>query len=553
MSGFFHHASSLFCFFGAKKLISASLQIEKAQKQRLNTILNTISQTENAKRFGVYPNMKLEDFRKSVPISHYEDWQPLIDNQRKEKKNILSNENIERYQPTSGSTSKIKWIPYTATFLNELDNAVSPWIYDLYIRCPKLRNGRHYWSLSWVPTEMRDKINGSINDDSQLLPWWKRLFTSQTMAVPESVSLAETSNDSFFATCCYLVACRDLSLISVWSPTFALNLLETIQTYRREISNTLSSGQWDKKFSSLSFLKAPKNKKAASILNEWNGDVDAAFTNKLWPNLALISAWDTSSSKAWADQLQKKFKHCDFQGKGLWATEGVVTFPFQDKYPLAINSHFYEFEDLETNRICTAWELKQGQVVRPIITTGNGILRYSTKDKLKVTEFLNQLPCLEFISRIDGVDMVGEKISPEVAVNLLRDCSSHLDIEPVSILAIQSSQLFPLPRYIMLCNSIKKIDKELKTKLRIELRDLCEKQLNKHFHYKLARDLGQLDSADVLILEDALSIYTKARIKAGMVAGNIKIEPLILWPNIELPEEFNALRETDTLISETII
>lgn len=86
MSGFFHHASSLFCFFGAKKLISASLQIEKAQKQRLNTILNTISQTENAKRFGVYPNMKLEDFRKSVPISHYEDWQPLIDNQRKEKK-----------------------------------------------------------------------------------------------------------------------------------------------------------------------------------------------------------------------------------------------------------------------------------------------------------------------------------------------------------------------------------------------------------------------------------------------------------------------------------
>lgn len=60
-----------------------------------------------------------------------------------------------------------------------------------------------------------------------------------------------------------------------------------------------------------------------------------------------MSSWDTAGSKAWAEKLKEKLPSVQFEGKGLWATEGVVTIPYNDQYPLAYQSHFYEFEYLE--------------------------------------------------------------------------------------------------------------------------------------------------------------------------------------------------------------
>ncbi|MEE3190948.1 MAG: hypothetical protein VX281_08330, partial [Pseudomonadota bacterium] len=62
-----------------------------------------------------------------------------------------------------------------------------------------------------------------------------------------------------------------------------------------------------------------------------------------------------------------------------------------------------------------------------------------------------------------------------------------------------------------------------------------EEQLNQHFHYKLARELGQLGHAEMLIVPDAMEVYTEHKIAGGMVAGNIKIEPLALWQNDQMP------------------
>jgi hypothetical protein len=63
-------------------------------------------------------------------------------------------------------------------------------------------------------------------------------------------------------------------------------------------------------------------------------------------NLALVSAWDTADAAPWAQQLKACFPQAAFEGKGLWATEGVVTIPIDGQYPLAYRSHVYEFEDL---------------------------------------------------------------------------------------------------------------------------------------------------------------------------------------------------------------
>ena len=531
-----HFASATLTRQGAKKFVEASRDIETLQRNILKDTLAQVVGSESARKHSLTADMSVEDFQKNVPITDYDYWHDMIVEQQKTGKPMLSTASCDRYQPTSGSTSKIKWIPYTRPFLDQADEAISPWMSDLYANFPGIKKGRHYWSLSWVPSDLRDAVSDSINDDLQLLPWWKRLFMAGTMAVPEGVSRAESSEESFFATSCYLVAATDLSFISVWSPTFAMSLLQMMQEHREKIAQVLDTGAWVAPFDSLKDLQAPVNKQAAAYLRQWDGEVTPAFTKAIWPKLALISSWDTSSSKGWAEKLHALFPHSGFQGKGLFATEGVVTFPMGDDYPLAASSHFYEFEDLDTNEIICSWDLKQGMRVRPIMTTGNGLLRYATKDMLEVTGFINECPALRFISRIDGVDMVGEKLSPDSAVKLIDHFSGVKGMSPVTLLALPSSDVRSKPLYALLCNGGSEAEAA-----RDELSALLEEQLCQHFHYKLARELGQLGHAEMLIVPDAMEVYTEHKIAGGMVAGNIKIEPLVLWQSDQLPTAIRAI------------
>lgn len=531
------HQASYFLSRQGEKIFSQScINIEAAQKKAFNNVLSSIEGSKNALKHNLSTSSNLQEFKQQVPITEYEYWEGDIEKQQFEQINLLTNNNCYRYQPTSGSTSKIKWIPYNQSFLDELDNAIAPWLTDLYRTYPKLKKGRHYWSLSWVPSDLRNKLTSSINNDLQLLPWWKQIFMSGTMAVPESISLAESSDESFFATSCYLVACKELSFISVWSPTFALSLLDFILTHRNDITTVLATGSWPRKYSSLHKVRAPKNKEAAQKMKLWDGEINAKFTSSIWPDLALISAWDTSSSKIWADKLKQLFPHSDFQGKGLWATEGVTSIPYKNKFPLAINSHFYEFEDLATETILDSWQLKKDMVVRPIISAANGFLRYAMKDQLKVTDFIHQCPCFEFIGRIDGTDMVGEKLSPETAVQLINDFNNDADITPITLIAIPAGEQQEKPSYLLLCEHSSEISCNLTEEQIIEKEHLLaaelEQKLSKHFHYQLARELGQLAPATVSIKKDALSLYADHKVEQGMVKGNIKVEPLVLWQNL---------------------
>lgn len=525
-----HNAIKLASKSEKRRFMLASKDARKVQLNILKRIIGKTQGTDSQKIHGSENVVDYSSFCQHFPVTDYIDWSSLIEKQRSGENGVLTNEVCVRYQPTSGSTSAIKWVPYTPEFLKQLNRAVGPWVSDLYERYPNIKKGKHYWSLSWVPTDLRGGDSSNLNDDLKLLPWWKRWFMSTTMAVPEQTSLAETSEESMFATICYLVACENLSFISVWSPTFILSLLDYLKDNKLSIVTTLKTAQWPIKHTSLKSMKVPKNTKVANLLESWDKELDADFTYKLWPDLALISAWDTASSEVWAKKLKRIFAHAEFQGKGLWATEGVFTIPFEGVFPLAINSHFYEFEDLETHQILPSWQLEVGMKVKPIVSTASGLMRYAMKDRLEVVEYMNDLPCFQFLGRIDGVDMVGEKVSSQIATSILSDVNKMFSFIPVTLLGVPKNSKGK-SRYVMLCESSGcRIETEFEPILG-EIQSYVEARLIENFHYQLARDLGQLDVVQVVIMKDARKFYENKKVDQGMTRGNIKIESLCYWSN----------------------
>ena len=210
-----------------------------------------------------------------------------------------------------------------------------------------------------------------------------------------------------------MVSHADLSMISVWSPTFALQLLDNLQAWGSDIAEVLQTGSWGGRQASLAQIATPKSVRRARLLKKLL-NAPAIDPQQLWPHLALVSSWDTAGAVVWAEQLRARLPHAGFEGKGLWATEGVVTFPYNGEYPLAYQSHFYEFENLTTGEIVPSWALQLGDHVSPILSCGNGLMRYCMDDHLLVSGFYGSLPCFTFQGRRFGVDLVGEKLDPNI-------------------------------------------------------------------------------------------------------------------------------------------
>ena len=518
---FGHRLLKMAAWPGERRFAAGRENLERVQRDKLALLLRKVAACEVGQRRGVAADWQWETFAEQMPVSDYGDWRDPVDRARESGGNALIQSPVVRYQPTSGSTSAIKWIPYTRQFLSELDSAISPWIVDLYRQFPRLSGGRHYWSMSWVPTSLRDNMREDINDDIQLMSMGKRLLAGATQAVPQDVSLARTSEDSLFATLAYLVSDDSLAMMSIWSPTFGLGLLKSMALWREELAEVLASGSWGQRMKGSHTECCPRSPRAAALLRQWDGRLSADFFMTLWPSLALVSAWDTAASSPWARQLHGLLPQAAFQGKGLWATEGVVTIPYQGQYALAYRSHVYEFQDPSDGTIYAPWELEQGREVMPLLSTGSGLLRYRLKDLVRVDGLPGGIPALTFLGRAGTTDLVGEKLTAAALDASLSQVTLPPKTLPVCTVAVEDTG-DGTPGYLLLL--------EGESANTGNVAKALDAALQQHFHYQLARNLEQLAPLRCVIRPDMRERYLHQCRERGMIEGNIKMESLQYWP-----------------------
>lgn len=509
-----HRAIQIYQKTSYRRFVEGLSDLENQQRRRLRDTLNYLK-----------PHLKeradvsdYQEFRNLFPVTSYQNYKDFFNSERKSSNRTLPE--VVRFQPTSGSTDNLKWIPYTQQLLKDFDSALGPWLYDFYSANPAILKGPHYWSLSWLPQDLRDE--GVRLNDTELFPVWKRLLLKQTMAVMEPVDLAGSSESSLFATLAFLIDRKDLSFASVWSPTYWLTLLKILETQKEALAQSLITGHWSLYKNELTKVRCPHNPSRGLELLK-NSD-----PQELWPHMRTLSCWTTSTSSVFAKDIETRFPSLKVLGKGLWSTEGVVTIPFQGRYTLASQSHFFEFADLETGDVLPSWELRLGQKVSPIITTTGGLIRYKLEDVLEVSGFNGKTPCLDFLGRADGVDMVGEKLSSLRAQEILTELAQLSQHRESYLFAVKGNES---QHYCaVLDHQGASHPDELSKKL--------EELLLQSFHYKLARELKQLGSAQVIVSHKAHEKYLQLHLNRGMVLGNIKTESLRMISSKELQENF---------------
>ena len=87
---------------GELSFYQSSFDIEESQGRVLKNILKQVEGSENAKKHSLTKNSSLKELQDQVPVTDYDYWSTMIEQQQKNNENLLTHSDCLRYQPTSG-------------------------------------------------------------------------------------------------------------------------------------------------------------------------------------------------------------------------------------------------------------------------------------------------------------------------------------------------------------------------------------------------------------------------------------------------------------------
>ena len=444
----------------------------------------------------------VDDFRAAVPVRIYDDLLPWIDRAQRGERRVLTSEPVVMFERTSGSSGAAKLIPYTSSLRTEFERALAPWLCDLYDHDAALRRGPAYWSVTPI-ARAKTHTDGGIpigfDDDTEYFGRISAWFARRLLAVPREVARAADIDAALYLTLRFLLQQRSITLLSVWNPTLLTVLCRTLEARGEQLARDLRAGV----ITHSSALPPAARERLATRARRDPRQADiltgmlrrgAIRPLELWPALRLISCWTSAEAAAVVGEVRGLFPGVTVQGKGLLATEAVLTIPLHShggSVP-ALTSHFLEFMPVEGTGVRLAHELERGRDYLPIVTTGGGLWRYRIGDRVRVTRVADGVPVIEFAGREDGVcDLRGEKLSPAFVGGVLSEMALPGTFAMLAPSADRDG-------YLLFTDAARADPNQL------------DRLLRANPHYAYCRDLGQLRQARVVhIAGDAHAQYLR--------------------------------------------
>lgn len=541
-------ANALFWFSTLLNVIHflfACRKIKGAQQKLLLQIVSRNKNSEFGRKYSFEDLRTPEGYMARVPIMTYEDFVPYIDTIAHGGKSILTKESIYMFESTSGSSSASKLIPYTASLRNDFRKGIDPWIFSLYCEHPRLFFGSVYWSLTPSLSDKKYTDCGipiGASEDSEYFGTIQKWVLDTIVAVPPEINKIKDIETFRYCTLLFLLARRDVRLISVWNPTYLVLLLKDFSGLFSALVSDLRSGRVsinDTRLQNIlerKFYCSQNRLKELELLIKNGQGLYATLYEAVWPELEVISCWTDGTAGSQIEEIRRMFPRIAIQPKGLIATEMFVSFPFFGMHSLlSLHSHFFEFEELgnDKQKVVLAHELRRGIQYKVIVTTGGGFYRYAIGDIVEVVDFWNKVPLLRFIGRGDKVvDLVGEKLNEFFVEKIVTECLQSLNITTSFWMVAPERLTNGCYRYVLFLELSHKISFEMLQ----DLGEMVEKELQKNYHYCYARKLGQLVSLDIFLIESgdkpALELFMEISYgKLGQKLGTIKLARLHRYEN----------------------
>ncbi len=496
------------------------------QKKVLQEMIRASKDTEFGKKYGFSEISSIEDFRKKVPLSTWDDYADYADRLTKGESDILFPGKATFFYRTSGTTSAFKFIPESAREVVARKALVTARKAEM-VMIPGL--GAMHKIFAFFNKSALDVTEGNIpcgTASGRTSQMYDEKLLRRLAYSPLMVEELEGDALNYSIMRCTM-AFDDVTGVLGNNAKMMTTLIEFAKDHAEEIIEDIRKGTNKYPFSD----KLKQQEKEALIPNPERADelMELFRQNKLipkyyWPKISCASFWLGGSVGVHVDEVRKNLPdNVKFVDVGYGASEAKINIPLEADTPagpLSVFSGFYEFIPEDGGDPLLINELEDGKNYEIVLTTYAGLYRYRLKDMIHVDGFTGKTPNISFLTKTSDVANLGQEKIPGVmlieAIGKTADSSGY---------GIRTAQVYPDPKkmsYVICIETKKQVDD-------IEaFRNIMDEGLQKELEqYRIYRGKLLNMCGLVLMKEGFLETLMKKYAKGNATAAQVKIPVVI--------------------------
>jgi hypothetical protein len=402
----------------------------RVQDRVLMAKIRRNAESDYGREFGFRSIAGYDDFKRALPIQHYEDVQPYIERVKRGESTAMfsPSDKVLMFALTSGTTAEPKFIPVTKSFFEEyrsgwnafgvkalLDHEGSFLRPILQVVSPK----DAFHTEAGIPC---GAITGLMAD-------MQKALVRKYYVCPRDICYIENTTARYYA-CMRLGVPTNVSFLITASPATQLGLAKTVHQHADLLIRDIHDGTLTAEFEIAPAIrqtiqpKLSRRPDAAKRLERLVDEKGGLYPKDYW-ELGFLANWTGGSMGLYLREFDTYFGSTPIRDIGLLASEGRMSIPISDEQPagvLEVTSNFYEFVPAEqwgdpSPDTLRSHELEVGREYFILLTTSSGLYRYDIGDQIRVVDFYHDTPLIEFLNKGEHVSsMAGEKVTENQVV-----------------------------------------------------------------------------------------------------------------------------------------
>ena len=406
-----------------RRLLGAAQTPLATQTRLLAKLLDANAATDIGKSCGfasvAASKQPVRDFRSAVAIATYEDLRDRVERQEHTGERCLTAERPIYYSRTSGTVSKPKNIPVTASGLERIRSQRRLAAQRLG-KVPGVMAGKIF-AVTGQAVEGRMPGGTPFGSMSGLLYRQQPRLLRSRHVLPPQIAAIEDYEEQYLAIAAYAAAEANVTCVGTANASTLLRLLGVLNSRSEEVLRSVRDGV----LPNGTAAEFKPNRQRAARLQQLLSSNGALSYADIWPSLAGVVAWKGGSCGVAIGNLVPALpRHCRVVELGYIASEVHATVNVdveRDACLPMLCDTFFEFAERtvwEANSGNSASvdlllldELEEGRDYYVFVTTVDGLYRYDMNDIVRVAACVRGTPTLQFVQKGQGVTSItGEKL-----------------------------------------------------------------------------------------------------------------------------------------------
>lgn len=414
-----------------KRFVKDTRKAGEVNRRILREILSGNAETRYGRSHHFADIQDTKDYKKLVPLTTYADYAGYIDEIAAGAENILTTSQVKYFGLSSGTTGTQKRIPITAQSLNHVNmNMMFLQQGALADNLPAARyTGKGLLLMNMLRSEnsFREIPTGAgTAGGMQAMQKMLRYFWTtpqEALVIPDQQVINYLH---------LLFALRERNLAYITSP-FSSSIVQLFGVLEKSwpaLIEDIARGQISSDLSLDPALRdrlekqlKPDRARAKELQAELSQGLNG-IAGRIWPKMAYLACVVGGSFSIYLDRLRYYIGDLPVFSGVYGATEGLIGVAIHlnnVNYAVTPRFAFYEFIPLEDSYeadppTCDLDQLQIGEQYEVVITNHAGFYRYRLGDVVKVVDYFNQSPVLEFMYRKGQLLNVAAEKTSEQAV-----------------------------------------------------------------------------------------------------------------------------------------